>query len=398
MNDKPEDQPDENSTAESTEESDGGNGESQAPVTDAPAPEEPPAEQQSDEPTSAEQPGPVKKSSSGVGILALLVALAAGAGTGYVWYEQQSQRILEARIEEIGRDLDRRAKELDRMLDSVEDLARIDRENADEISDLAGRFDSELAEIPTRMTQLEATVEKVPGISFKARSAWLRSEAEYFLRIANAQLSLAGNVDVSLRALELADAQLRDLADPKLTPVREAISDERAALKAVPQPDAEGIVLKLGSLTRSLDKLSLSDVARTSYRGTSVEANEESGWQRAWRAIVDALKSVISVKREDREITPLLTAAEESMLVRSLDVDLQIARLAVIRNEGELYRSSLEAVRDRLNRYFDLESSHVQAALSTLDEVAQADLPDELPDISRSLTLLLNTPAGVDAE
>jgi uroporphyrin-3 C-methyltransferase len=393
MNDKTEDQPEESSNTESTEGSAGGNGEAQGAAA-----EESPAEEGRSESGVATQAAPVKKSSSGVGILALLVALAAGAGTAYVWYEQQSQRILEARIEEVGRDLDRRAKELDRMLDSVEELGRIDRENADEISDLAGRFDRELAEIPARMAQVEATVEKVPGISSKARSAWLRSEAEYFLRVANAQLSLAGNVGVSLRALELADAQLRDLADPRLTPVREAISDERAALKAVPQPDAEGIVLKLGSLTRALDKLSLADVARTNFRGETGAASEVSGWQRAWRAIVDALKSVVSVKREDREITPLLTAAEESMLVRSLDVDLQIARLAVIRNEGELYQSSLEAVRERLNRYFDLESSHVQAALSTLDEVAGAELPDELPDISRSLTLLLNVPAGAEAE
>ncbi len=396
MNDKTEDQQDESATTESVEQADGGSAAATAAAAEPPQEAEAPAEEQASKP--AAEPPPAKKSSSGVGILALLIALAAAAGTGYVWYEQQSQRILESRIEEIGRDLDRRAKDLDRLLDNAENLTRIDRENADEISDLAGRFDRELAEIPVRMTQLEATVEKVPGISFKARSAWLRSEAEYFLRIANAQLSLAGNVDVAQRALELADAQLRDLADPKLTPVREAINDERAALMAVPRPDAEGIVLKLGSLTRSLDRLSLADTARTGFRGEAGEAAEESGWQRAWRAIVDALKSVISVKREDREITPLLTAAEESMLVRSLDVDLQIARLAVIRNEGELYRDSLAAVRDRLNRYFDLESTRVQAALSTLDEVAQAELPDELPDISGSLTLLLNTPAGADAQ
>lgn len=396
MNDKTEDQQDENSTPDSSEQVEGASDAADGADAEAPAQAEAVTDETAAKPADP-QPS-AKKSSSGVGILALLIALGAAAGTGYVWYEQQAQRVLETRIGEVGRDLDRRAGELDRVLDSIEDLTRIDRENADEISAVAGRLDSELAEIPVRMSQLEATVEKVPGISFKARSAWLRSEAEYFLRIANAQLSLAGNVGVSLRALELADAQLRDLADPRLTPVREAISDERAALKAVPQPDAEGIVLKLGSLTRSLDKLTLSDVARTSYRGAAGQATEESGWQRAWRAIVDALKSVVSVKREDREITPLLTAAEESMLVRSLDVDLQIARLAVIRNEGKLYRDSLDSVRDRLNRYFDLESTHVQAALSTLDEVSQAELPDELPDISGSLAMLLNTPAGADAQ
>lgn len=389
MNDKTEDQPDDGASTGS-DSSVGESAADSAPVE--PPPQSPPTESP---PTDAPRPA---KTSSGTGILALLIALAAAAGTGYVWYEQQSQKIVAAKVAELGRDLDRRGRDLDRVLDGIEDLSRIDRELDDDLSALVARIDSDLDGLPERLTQLETTVEKIPGISKKTREAWLRSEAEYFLRVANAQLNLAGNVGVSLRALELADDQLRDLADPALTPVREAISDERAALMAVPQPDAEGIVLTLGSLARSLDQLAFANVAPGSYRVEGGDETEQSGWQRAWRVIVDALKSVISVKREDQEITPLLTAAEEAMLVRSLDVDLQIARLAVIRNEGELYRRSLDSVRDRLNTYFDARSSGVTAALRTIDDVALAELPEELPDISGSLRLLLNAPGSEAAQ
>ena len=251
-----------------------------------------------------------------------------------------------------------------------------------------------LESLPDRVARLEATVEKVPGISQKARNAWLRSEAEYFLRVANAQLSLAGNVDVSLRALELADVQLRELADPALTPVREAISNERTALRAVPRPDAEGIVLALGSIARSLESLPFAQTAPGSFHAEAQAIENESGWQRAWRVIVDAVMSIISVKRDDQNIVPLLTAAEEAMLIRSLDVDLQIARLAVIRSQGEVYRRAMDSVRDRLRMYFDVDSTDVAAVLVTLDELAPAELPEELPDISRSLTLLLEMRGG----
>jgi len=398
MNDKTEDQPDDGASTESGPAADdiaAGAARDEGAVTEHEP--EPQAEPEPARPAAAEPARPVKKS-SGAGILALLIALAAAAGTGYVWYEQQSQKILEARVAEIARDLDRRGADLDRVLDSVDDLARIDREMDDDVAALTARVAADLEGLPERLSQLETTVEKVPGISQKARAAWLRSEAEYFLRVANAQLNLAGNVSVSLRALELADEQLRDLADPALTPVREAIADERAALKAVPQPDAEGIVLTLGSLARSLEQLELANVAPGSYRGEDIDEAEESGWQRAWRVIVDALKSIISVKREDQQITPLLTAAEESMLIRILDVDLQIARLAVIRNEGELYRRSLDSVRGRLKTYFDTNSSGVAAALETMDELAHAELPEQLPDISTSLTLLRNAPGGAAAQ
>jgi uroporphyrin-3 C-methyltransferase len=345
-----------------------------------------------EEARAAEQP--TSRSGSGLAFLALLIALAAAAGAGYVWYEQQSQKILEARVGEVTRDLERRAADIDRILDSVDELTRVDSGLDDDINDLAARIDRDLDGVPERLSQIETTLEKVPGISEKARSAWLRSEAEYFLRVANAQLNLAGNPGVAARALELADDQLRDLADPALTPVREAISDELAALNAVPRPDAEGIVLKLGSLTRSLDTLEFANVAPGRYEGERNEATDESGWGRAWRVIVDALKGIISVKREDQAITPLLTAGEESALIRSLDVDLQIARLAVIRGEGEVYRRSLDSVRERLTAYFDTDSPAVAAALATIDQLADAKLPEQLPDISTSLSLLRRAPGG----
>ncbi len=337
-------------------------------------------------------PKPARRS-SGIGFLALLIALAAAAGSAYVWTEQQTQRIIEARVAELSRDIERRGGDLDRVLTSVEELIRTDRKVDEDLIKLTARVEGDLTSLeslPDRVARLEATMEKVPGISQKSRVAWLRSEAEYFLRIANAQINLAGNVDVSLRALELADVQLRELADPALTPVREAISNERAALLAVPRPDAEGIVLALGSIARSLDSLPFAKTAPGSYRTTAEEtAADESGWQRAWRVIIDALKSIISVKRDDQDFVPLLTAAEEAMLIRSLDVDLQIARLAVIRSQGEVYRSSIDSVRERLRTYFEVDATDVAAILKTLDELAPAELPDELPDISGSLTLLL---------
>lgn len=77
------------------------------------------------------------------------------------------------------------------------------------------------------------------------------------------------------------------------------------------------------------------------------------------------------------------------MLIRSLDIELQIGRLALIRNEKDLYHRSLQAVTERLELYFDTEATEVLAALATVQKAAAADLPDELPNISGSLALLL---------
>jgi len=380
MNDQSKDTPrDESEPAE-----DSSSGTDITPAADAVT--EPAANNETEPAPESELPG---RTAAWPGYIGLLVALLAAGGVGYLWKEQQAQRSLNERFAGTQTELATRGTELGRVTGDIADLIGADRKLDENVVALTKRIERQLEELPARMTRIEGTLDKIPGVAEEARSAWLLAEAEYFLRIANAQLILAGNVDVSLRALELADAKIKDIGDPGLTRVRAKISDERTALRAVPQPDAEGIVLELGSLAQSLHTLPLS---RKSPDNFSVATNKrtETGWQRAWRVIVDALSSIISVRRSDETITPLMSAAEENLLIRSLDLELQIARLAVIRNEGTLYRQSLQIVGERLTQYFDIDAESVRNTQATINRLANARLPEELPDISGSLSLLLN--------
>jgi uroporphyrin-3 C-methyltransferase len=330
----------------------------------------------------ADAPQKTARSSSGrwTSGLALLVALLAAAGTGYQWNEQRASG-LGGQVAELNADLKAANMALKRLTGESQ---KIDSE----LTVLSAQVNGQLANLPARMDQAERTLESIPGASSDAWSTWLLAEVEYLLRVANAQLNLVGNIDVSLQALDLADEKLRDIGSPGLTGVRSLLSEERAALRALPRPDAEGIVLSLSGLANSIDNLPLANHAPGSYGGSGKPDTEESGLQRAWRVIVDALMSIISVKRDEESVTPLMTEAGESILIRSLDMDLQIAKLAILRNESELYRNSLQAVIDRLEKYFDADAPPVQAAKDTVNELLAVELPDAMPDISGSLTLL----------
>jgi uncharacterized protein HemX len=54
-----------------------------------------------------------------------------------------------------------------------------------------------------------------------------------------------------------------------------------------------------------------------------------------------------------------------------------------------MYRRSVTAAGERLREHFDVTSPDVQGAVETLTTLATAQLPEELPDISGSLTALL---------
>jgi uroporphyrin-3 C-methyltransferase len=307
----------------------------------------------------------------------------------------REQLALSDRVGDFQTGLNARDASLDRLLGEMESSAADADNLRDELDRLTTQVSRQGDEFPARITRLEETVDKIPGIAANVRSAWLRAEAEYFLRIANAQLSLAGNIGVAITALDLADEKLKALGDPALTKVRAKISDERAALSALPKPDTEGIVLKLGSLARSLDALPLARQVPDQFGNRRNTLETESGLERAWRVIVDALMNIISVRRDDDTTAPLMSETDESMLIRSLDIELQIARLAVIRNQGQTYRHSLEAVLDRLDNYFDTNSSAVTAAHEIVTEMLQIELPETMPDISGSLALLVR--AGNEA-
>ena len=80
--------------------------------------------------------------------------------------------------------------------------------------------------------RLEQTVTALPGTNQPGRSQWLKTEATYYLRIANAQVLLGGDAEVIAGALRLADEKLRETGDPTVAPVRAVLSEEIAALEA----------------------------------------------------------------------------------------------------------------------------------------------------------------------
>ena len=334
---------------------------------------------------------------------AALIALGVSvAVAGYVWVEQRSG--VGQRVAELKEDAGARSSELAALKARLDEVANSRRMLDDDMDRLRERFAREtetLSELPGQVEQLQQTVDRFVGVGDKVRAAWLLAEAEHYMRIANAQLGLAGDIGVAETALGLADDSLRELNDPRLLPVRKLLADEIRGLKAVPRPDTEGIVLTLGSLADNLENLRLKSTAPAEFRAPPVmPAAPLTGFERALAVTRAALASLVSVRRVDDPVSPLLSEAEQTVLIRSLDLELQLARLAIMRGDAGMYRRSLDAASERLRQHFDLASADVQAAAESLAELEAAKLPEELPDISGSLDALLrisaaNRPAAV---
>ncbi len=266
----------------------------------------------------------------------------------------------------------------------------------------------QLESLPGRLSAVEASLSSLQGVSVDARAAWLLAEAEYYMQIANAQLQLARNPLLARLALGHADERLLQLSDPRLTPVRQALSDELRALDVIEKPDTAGITLTLASLAGIVESLPLkSDEVTRAGDEAGTADSELSGLDRAWAAVNNAFKRTVSVRRSDEAMQPLIAPEAEYFLRANLALQLQAARLAFLRGEEAVFRQSLDDADDWLSEYYQSDSAAVRRARETLRDVRGSALSVAMPDISQSLRLLrqvrdnaedIATPPAVDTD
>lgn len=273
--------------------------------------------------------------------------------------------------------------------------SRIERERADldRLTQNIGRSTG-AGPLAERIARLEQEISRQTAGADIGRE-WLLDQAEHFLRIASAQASLAGNITGAVGALFIADDYLRKAADPRLAVVRKHIAEETAALRALPAVDVEGMVLKLGTLSDNLEKLPPRQEAPAAFTAPAVALpGELTATERARQAFTNALYGIVSVRRTGEPSATLLSEQAMQLLMRSMDVELQLARLALLRGEAGAYRAALANVGSELQRYFAADTAEVLAAQTLLTELSGVALPEQLPDISGSLTELLRIRSG----
>lgn len=109
---------------------------------------------------------------------------------------------------------------------------------------------------------------------------------------------------------------------------------------------------------------------------------------RAMASLKNAVGGVVSVRRADEAMQPLIAPEAQYFLRANLALQLQAARLALLRGEEGIFRQSLNDADSWLDEYYDPGSTAVQSARETIAEIRDSVISVAMPDISRSLRLL----------
>lgn len=232
---------------------------------------------------------------------------------------------------------------------------------------------------------------------------WAMAEVEYLTIIAMQRLSLGSDADTAQAALEAAARRLKDIDNPSLIPVREQLTSDINALRAVPETDVPGLALYLGDLITRAEQLPLaSDSASRSVPATGSPADEEvDSWRGMVQAMWNELRQLVVIQREDSPPTELLAPDQRYFLYQNLRTELASARAAALRRDTRNLRASIELIQDWLDRYFNTDAEAVANIKDSLSQMKTLELAPELPDISGSLESVrawqrrhAETPAG----
>ena len=351
------------------------------------------------EPAPETEPSAVAPASSkgagGIAWLALFLSLLAVAGMGYMqvneWRTQGDAEQSDSLLAELRSRIASSNESLSNLDRGLADLVAADAQTATELETLQRELEQRITlldSLPPRVSSVERSLSALQGVSASARETWLIAEAEHYMQIANAQLQLAGNPFLAAQALRMADERLVQLANPALTDVRRMLSDELAVLDGMERPDIEGATLNLSSLARVVHSLPLRQL-ETSATDEQTSVDEElSGVARAWASVKNAAAGLVRVTGPEQMATPLLTPDAVYFLRTNLTLQLQTARLALLRGEQAVFTQSLDDASAWLRDYFDTDSAQVDSALQTIAEIRGTAFAAAPPDISESLRLL----------
>jgi uroporphyrin-3 C-methyltransferase len=333
----------------------------------------------------------------GLGIAALLIALLALGGSGYLWYRVEVQQKVEQgmTLANLGGDLKVTSQGLAAVekqqgkLEQRQD--QLDATIKSTIKEYIQPLQAQQSALSSRQKELMGSLEKVYQDLDRSLDSFALEEIEQLLRIANHSAALAGDAATAIAALELADRRLQDLGNPGLLDVRKQIGTEVAELKAVQPVDLPGIAVRLSNMSRNVEQLPLlnePDRPLPSTGESPAAEPEDDAWMRAGRELLADLQGLVRIQNVTETAKPLLTPEQRFFLFNNLKVMLSGSQIAALREDAATYSANLEQAGQWVREYFDTEQHVVQQFIADIDELGKVELAPQLPDLSGSLTAL----------
>ena len=338
---------------------------------------------------------------------ALLLALGALALSALVWLEAhdggpQENAEAQAELEQLRQTQSDHSRNLANLTGRVESLL------ADSSPDVLDALQSTIEEHAAQNLELQSALEtqqlytrtlqqaiealqarlKVVETGMATRSPAYSSSpeqfnlagVEYLLRLAPERLTLFHDVRAADAALAAADVQLAAMDNPVYLGLRQHIADARQALADAELPNQIELSARLDGIQKQLSALTFGGESNAQGNAeAAASAAEDQGW---WQRLKSSLASLVTVRRSSDKADSRLTLEDKDLLRQGLWMQIEGARLALMRHDQASWEDTLSRARDVLDRWFDPSSGEYSAVNGELQSLLAVSVSPKLPDIS----------------
>ena len=333
----------------------------------------------------------VKKSGTGLSLLAILIALGVG-GAGYYFGQQQVdefQQKLTALEAQINNKTVISAPAQDVKFDTTQ-LAQLESANKAtqdkiaQVEELINAKSHELVDLQSQINKVSAQA------NAQQPTDWLFSEADFLLNNALRKLVLDNDVDTAVSLLKLADETLAKVNNSQSAAIRSAINQDLKQLLSVTGVDQNAVMQKLSQLANTVDELPVLDVNFGDDQNATKLSDSLSDWaENAEKSATSFLNHFIRISpKHGADRKELLAPNQDIYLRENIRLRLQLAIMAVPRQQNELYKQSLEAVASWIRSYFDTNAEVTQSFLKSVDELSELSIYVDVPSQLQSLSML----------
>ena len=333
----------------------------------------------------------VKKSGTGLSLLAILIALGVG-GAGYYFGQQQVdefQQKLTALEAQINNKTVVSAPAQEVKFDTTQ-LAQLESANKAtqnkiaQVEELINAKSHELVGLQSQINKVSAQA------NAQQPTDWLFSESDFLLNNALRKLVLDNDVDTAVSLLKLADETLAKVNNSQSAAIRSAINQDLKQLLSVAGVDQNAVMQKLSQLANTVDELPVLDVNFSDDQNATKLSDSLSDWaENAEKSATSFLNHFIRISpKHGADRKELLAPNQDIYLRENIRLRLQLAIMAVPRQQNELYKQSLEAVASWIRSYFDTNAEVTQSFLKSVDELSEVSIYVDVPSQLQSLSML----------
>jgi uncharacterized protein HemX len=340
---------------------------------------------------------------SALSLFAFLFALAALAGTGWMWWQdqassgQEEKRVFAeiSRLEGSDSELSLKLSQLRNEMDSlaagdvgaefaaVQKRLEADRSKMGDVEQaiseqlrLSRSLQAAADSMQGRLAAAEAALTGMSTRELDAGGELDLAEVDYLLRLANERLKLFSDPAAADQALEVADMHLAALDNPMYLGVRQDIAAARRELAAVNLPDFLAIASQLDSIQQEIASLPFSEEDPVSKSAAPVEG---TGW---WDKVKGVFSDLVTVRRSTEEENKRISLQDKDYIRQRVWLQLEIAHLSLMQRDQEAFRTSLKRVEESLTTWFDTDDSAYQTVRQGVDDLLVLEVQVDVPDIT----------------